>query len=72
MSKDIEKEVKAILNSESTDFRSFVGEKIQLNDDRWLKIMAYSDNYYMIRYKGCVPSCKTGAELKKLLKAYLK
>ncbi len=32
-----------------------VGEKIPTKDGRWIKIMAYSDNYYMARFKGCMP-----------------
>ena len=32
-------------------------------EGEYLKIMAYADNYYMVRYKGCVPFVCTEKEL---------
>jgi len=35
--------------------RFIVGNKIPLKNNSYLYIMALVDNYYMARYKGCVP-----------------
>lgn len=40
-----------------------VGDKIPTGHRGYLKIMAYADNYYMVRYKGSVPFV---CDLKKL------
>lgn len=42
-----------------------VGKKIPTKNNGWIKIMAFSDGYYMARFKGCYPFC---CSYKQLLK----
>ena len=43
---------------------ALVGKKLPTKNGGYLKIMAFCDNYYMVRYKGCKPFCCDGKELK--------
>lgn len=40
-----------------------VGDKIPTFTNEYIKVMAFTDNYYMVRYKGCVPFVCTKKEL---------
>jgi len=40
-----------------------VGDKIPTFTNEYIKVMAFADNYYMVRYKGCVPFVCTKKEL---------
>ena len=47
--------------------RFIVGNKIPLKNNSHLYIMALVDNYYMARYKGCVPFCCRENMLKQIV-----
>jgi hypothetical protein len=40
-----------------------VGDKIPTTNLDYIKVMAFADNYYMVRYKGCIPFVCTEKEL---------
>lgn len=49
---------------------ALVGKKLPTKDGGWLKIMAFCDNYYMARFKGCIPFCYNEKELKARIEAH--
>lgn len=49
---------------------SLVGKKLPTKDGGYFKIMTFSDNYYMVRFKGCVPFCCNEKELKACIEAH--
>lgn len=46
------------------DLKKIISKKIPTKDGSYLKIMAYSDGYFMCRFKGCVPFVLNENELK--------
>lgn len=51
------------LKQASVSRRFSVGQKLLVKHHTYLKIMAYADGYYMVRYKSCIPFCCTEKEL---------
>ena len=49
---------------------ALVGKKLPTKDGGWLKIMAFCDNYYMARYKGCMPFCYNEEGLRARIEAH--
>lgn len=50
--------------------KELVGKKLKTLNGGWIKIMAFCDNYYMARFKGCMPFCCDQKGLDKLIKEH--